>query len=135
MLLGPSGAGKSSLLRVLNLLEMPRSGSLSIAGNQFDFTRAPSDKAIRELRQNVGMVFQQYNLWPHLTVQQNLIEAPLPRTGVKQGSGAGSRREAAGAPASEAVQRSLPAAFIRRPAAAGGYRPRADDGAAGSAVR
>ncbi|WP_369677719.1 ATP-binding cassette domain-containing protein, partial [Klebsiella pneumoniae] len=41
-----------------------------------DFTRAPSDKAIRELRQNVGMVFQQYNLWPHLTVQQNLIEAP-----------------------------------------------------------
>ncbi len=135
VLLGPSGAGKSSLLRVLNLLEMPRSGSLSIAGNQFDFTRAPSDKAIRELRQNVGMVFQQYNLWPHLTVQQNLIEAPCRVLGVKQGSGAGSRREAAGAPASEAVQRSLPAAFIRRPAAAGGYRPRADDGAAGSAVR
>lgn len=54
----------------------PSTGSLSIAGNQFDFTRAPSDKAIRELRQNVGMVFQQYNLWPHLTVQQNLIEAP-----------------------------------------------------------
>ncbi len=72
----PAVPGKSSLLRVLNLLEMPRSGSLSIAGNQFDFTRAPSDKAIRELRQNVGMVFQQYNLWPHLTVQQNLIEAP-----------------------------------------------------------
>ena len=76
VLLGPSGAGKSSLLRVLNLLEMPRSGSLSIAGNQFDFPRAPSDKAIRAPRQNVGMVFQQYNLWPHLTVQQNLIEAP-----------------------------------------------------------
>ena len=76
VLLGPSGAGKSSLLRVLNLLEMPRSGTLHIAGNHFDFTKAPSDKAIRELRQNVGMVFQQYNLWPHLTVQQNLIEAP-----------------------------------------------------------
>ncbi|NEM65019.1 ATP-binding cassette domain-containing protein, partial [Escherichia coli] len=76
VLLGPSGAGKSSLLRVLNLLEMPRSGTLHIAGNHFDFTKTPSDKAIRELRQNVGMVFQQYNLWPHLTVQQNLIEAP-----------------------------------------------------------
>lgn len=76
VLLGPSGAGKSSLLRVLNLLEMPRSGSLSIAGKQFNFTRTPGDDAIRELRQNVGMVFQQYNLWPHLTVQQNLVEAP-----------------------------------------------------------
>ncbi|NIA32913.1 arginine ABC transporter ATP-binding protein ArtP [Serratia marcescens] len=76
VLLGPSGAGKSSLLRVLNLLEMPRSGQLQIAGNQFDFRQAPGEKAIRELRQNVGMVFQQYNLWPHLTVVQNLIEAP-----------------------------------------------------------
>ncbi len=76
VLLGPSGAGKSSLLRVLNLLEMPRSGQLTIAGNQFDFAKTPGDKAIRELRQNVGMVFQQYNLWPHLTVVQNLIEAP-----------------------------------------------------------
>jgi arginine transport system ATP-binding protein len=61
---------------VLNLLEMPRSGQLRIAGNQFDFKQAPGEKAIRELRQNVGMVFQQYNLWPHLTVVQNLIEAP-----------------------------------------------------------
>ncbi|WP_173633580.1 arginine ABC transporter ATP-binding protein ArtP [Paramixta manurensis] len=76
VLLGPSGAGKSSLLRVLNLLEMPRSGTLSIAGNRFDFAKAPADSAIRELRQNVGMVFQQYNLWPHLTVVQNLTEAP-----------------------------------------------------------
>ncbi|TKI07461.1 arginine ABC transporter ATP-binding protein ArtP [Martelella alba] len=76
VLLGPSGAGKSSLLRVLNLLETPRAGQLSIAGKQFDFQQAPGEKAIRELRQNVGMVFQQYHLWPHLTVRQNLIEAP-----------------------------------------------------------
>lgn len=76
VLLGPSGAGKSSLLRVLNLLEMPRSGTLSIAGNTYDFSKVPADKAIRELRQNVGMVFQQYNLWPHLSVLDNLIEAP-----------------------------------------------------------
>lgn len=76
VLLGPSGAGKSSLLRVFNLLEMPRSGSLSIAGNNFDFTHPPSEAAVRELRQNVGIVFQQYNLWPHLSVLHNLIEAP-----------------------------------------------------------
>lgn len=76
VLLGPSGAGKSSLLRVLNLLEMPRSGQLNIAGHQFNFASAPETKAIRDLRQNVGMVFQQYNLWPHLSVMDNLIEAP-----------------------------------------------------------
>ncbi|HEC8347179.1 TPA: arginine ABC transporter ATP-binding protein ArtP [Providencia rettgeri] len=76
VLLGPSGAGKSSLLRVLNLLEMPRSGHLNIVGQQFDFSSVPDAKSIRELRQNVGMVFQQYNLWPHLNVMDNLIEAP-----------------------------------------------------------
>lgn len=76
VLLGPSGAGKSSLLRVLNLLEMPCSGCLQIAGSRFDFTKVPNEKSIRKLRQNVGMVFQQYNLWPHLTVLKNLIEAP-----------------------------------------------------------
>ncbi|MFZ4832642.1 arginine ABC transporter ATP-binding protein ArtP [Rouxiella sp. Mn2063] len=76
VLLGPSGAGKSSLLRVLNLLEMPRSGSLQIAGNTYNFQKKPDEKSIRELRQNVGMVFQQYNLWPHRTVLDNLLEAP-----------------------------------------------------------
>ncbi|MBS0892523.1 arginine ABC transporter ATP-binding protein ArtP [Tatumella sp. JGM130] len=76
VLLGPSGAGKSSLLRVLNLLEMPRSGELSIAGNRFNFRNKPAENEIRELRRNVGIVFQQYNLWPHLTVMQNLTEAP-----------------------------------------------------------
>lgn len=76
VLLGPSGAGKSSLLRVLNLLEMPRSGELSIAGYRFNFNTRVSEEAVRHLRRNVGMVFQQYNLWPHLTVLQNLIEAP-----------------------------------------------------------
>lgn len=76
VLLGPSGAGKSSLLRVLNLLEIPRSGMLNIAGKHFNFQKKPDKRAVRELRQNVGMVFQQYNLWPHLTVLGNLLEAP-----------------------------------------------------------
>ncbi len=76
MLLGPSGAGKSSLLRVLNLLEIPHSGQLNVTTHRFDFKQQPNHKAILALRQKVGMVFQQYHLWPHLTVMDNLIEAP-----------------------------------------------------------
>lgn len=80
VLLGPSGAGKSSLLRVLNLLDTPDNGSVSIAGENFDFSANMNAKQFRKrsqlLRQKVGMVFQQYNLWPHMTVMDNLLEAP-----------------------------------------------------------
>ncbi len=83
VLLGPSGAGKSTLIRTLNLLEVPKSGELSIANNDFNLSNAIANpKAIRQLRQDVGMVFQQYHLWPHLTVIENLIEAPIKVRGV-----------------------------------------------------
>ncbi|WP_439327468.1 arginine ABC transporter ATP-binding protein ArtP [Lonepinella sp. BR2357] len=77
VLLGPSGAGKSTLIRTLNLLEVPTSGLLKIANNQFDLSQKSDPKQILQLRKNVGMVFQQYNLWPHFTVLENLIEAPM----------------------------------------------------------
>lgn len=76
VLLGPSGAGKSSLVRIMNLLEIPKVGELSIADFNFDFTKKIADDDIRSLRQKVGMVFQQYHLWPHKTVMENLIYAP-----------------------------------------------------------
>lgn len=76
VLLGPSGAGKSSLLKVFNLLETPRSGQMTIASIHCDFSQKITDDTITKLRRNVGMVFQNYNLWPHLTVLDNLIEAP-----------------------------------------------------------
>ncbi|WP_417882984.1 arginine ABC transporter ATP-binding protein ArtP [Vibrio rumoiensis] len=82
VLLGPSGAGKSSLLRVLNLLEMPDSGTLSIANESFDFSNTISEKQGMALRKKVGMVFQQYNLWPHMSVLDNLIEAPIKVAGM-----------------------------------------------------
>lgn len=82
VLLGPSGAGKSSLLRVLNLLESADNGQLSIAQHQFDFSQSIAEKQELELRRKVGMVFQQYNLWPHMTVMQNLIEAPVKVAGM-----------------------------------------------------
>lgn len=85
VLLGPSGAGKSTLIRTLNLLEVPTSGELHIANNHFDLSQANNNpKAIRQLRQDVGMVFQQYNLWPHLTVIENLIEAPQKVLGISE---------------------------------------------------
>ena len=85
VLLGPSGAGKSTLIRTLNLLDVPKSGKLSIANNDFNLSNAMANpKAIRQLRQDVGMVFQQYHLWPHLTVIENLIEAPMKVRGVSE---------------------------------------------------
>ena len=85
VLLGPSGAGKSTLIRTLNLLEVPKSGELSLANNDFNLSNAIANpKAIRQLRQDVGMVFQQYHLWPHLTVIENLIEAPMKVRGVSE---------------------------------------------------
>ncbi|PJG84561.1 arginine ABC transporter ATP-binding protein ArtP [Conservatibacter flavescens] len=84
VLLGPSGAGKSTLIRTLNLLEVPQSGELSVANNQFNLSAKVDPKQIRQLRQDVGMVFQQYNLWPHMTIIQNLIEAPMKVLGITE---------------------------------------------------
>ncbi|MDO9852826.1 arginine ABC transporter ATP-binding protein ArtP [Glaesserella parasuis] len=77
VLLGPSGAGKSTLIRTLNLMEVPQSGQLEIANHKFDLTAKTNAKQVALLRKEVGMVFQQYHLWPHLSVMQNLIEAPM----------------------------------------------------------
>lgn len=80
VILGASGTGKTTLLRMLNLLEQPDSGCIHIAGMDFQFDSSQarqSDNQVIALRRRVGMVFQQYHLWPHKTVQGNLIEAPL----------------------------------------------------------
>src|SRR5574344_984483 len=88
VLLGPSGAGKSSLLRLMNLLDTPDEGELLIAGERFSFPAAAQQadyaKRTQLLRGKVGMVFQQYHLWPHLTVEQNLLEAPVKVLGMSK---------------------------------------------------
>lgn len=79
-LLGGSGAGKSTLLRCLNLLERPSGGSIEIADTRLNFSLENlkiTEEQQRGLRAKVGMVFQQFNLWPHRTVLGNLIEAPI----------------------------------------------------------
>ncbi|HAS6249882.1 TPA: arginine ABC transporter ATP-binding protein ArtP [Vibrio vulnificus] len=93
VLLGPSGAGKSSLLRVLNLLESADNGQLTIANQAFNFASSPSEADGLLLRRKVGMVFQQYNLWPHLTVIENLIEAPIRVLGVAKAEAIEQARE------------------------------------------
>jgi ABC-type histidine transport system ATPase subunit len=87
--IGSSGSGKSTLLRCLNLLEMPRGGTLEIAGERFEFARArrgggvaQDPRAVHRLRGRVSMVFQDFNLWPHMTVLGNVIEAPVHAQGV-----------------------------------------------------
>lgn len=79
-LLGPSGAGKSTLLRCLNWLEVPDSGSIHIAGQRIGVNAdgsKMSERNIATIRTQTGMVFQNFALWPHLTVLQNIMEAPL----------------------------------------------------------
>ena len=78
VLLGSSGSGKSTLLRCVNQLETPDAGRMQVDGLQFEFGGKPASRQdLLALRSQVGMVFQQFNLWPHRTILQNLIEAPV----------------------------------------------------------
>ena len=72
-LIGPSGCGKSTFLRSLNLLEIPTSGHVLFEGT--DMTDKSVD--INHVREKIGMVFQQFNLFPHKTVKQNIMMAPV----------------------------------------------------------
>lgn len=72
-IIGPSGCGKSTFLRCLNLLEIPTSGQIYIDG--VDITAPSTD--IMKIRQKVGMVFQHFHLFPHMTVLQNVMYAPV----------------------------------------------------------
>ena len=82
-ILGSSGSGKSTLLRCINLLEIPNAGQVSVHGELIRMRRsagrepAPEDRRqVERIRAKLGMVFQQFNLWSHMTVLQNVVEAP-----------------------------------------------------------
>ncbi len=83
-MLGSSGSGKSTFLRCINLLETPDSGAVYVRGELIRMTRTPAGKVAPEdldqvdrVRSRIGMVFQQFNLWSHMTVLNNVIEAPI----------------------------------------------------------
>lgn len=80
-LIGASGSGKSTLLRCLNFLERKDSGTITIKGKEVD----PASDNLNNIRERVGMVFQHFNLFPHKTVLENIIEAPIMVKGVDKG--------------------------------------------------
>ena len=82
-LIGSSGSGKSTLLRCINMLEVPNKGSVSIDGEEIRLRgdahnrRIADENQIRRIRSELGMVFQSFNLWAHLSVLDNVMEVPL----------------------------------------------------------
>ncbi|MGG3938038.1 MULTISPECIES: amino acid ABC transporter ATP-binding protein [Anoxybacillus] len=77
VIIGPSGSGKTTLLRCLNVLEIPDEGTLTIDDEQLQFTTKPSKKEMIRFRRLTGMVFQAYNLFPHMTALENVMEGPI----------------------------------------------------------
>lgn len=83
-ILGSSGSGKSTMLRCINLLETPNSGTIAVGEETLGFVKnpngrvsAPDRRQVERLRRSTGMVFQSFNLWSHMTILQNVIEAPI----------------------------------------------------------
>ena len=83
-MIGSSGSGKSTFLRCLNLLELPNSGDIEVAGNRLELIpdkngalKAKHPAQLQQLRSQVAMVFQHFNLWAHMTALENVIEAPM----------------------------------------------------------
>ncbi len=82
-ILGSSGSGKSTLLRCINLLERPSRGQIRIAGEELELVpgkdgdlRAANIRQLERMRSRIGFVFQNFNLWPHKSILENIIEAP-----------------------------------------------------------
>jgi ABC-type polar amino acid transport system ATPase subunit len=86
VIFGRSGSGKSTLLRCVNFLEDPTRGSIEVAGIRLEGGHRTKQKReqIRRLRMHAGMVFQQFNLFPHMTVIRNVIEGPVTVKGVEE---------------------------------------------------
>ena len=81
VIIGPSGSGKSTLLRSLNLLEQPTAGQVIFEGQ--DITRLPR-KQLPAVRRKMGMVYQQFHLFPHLKVKDNIALAPMKVLGMSR---------------------------------------------------
>ncbi len=96
-LIGPSGSGKSTLLRCINFLEEYDSGEVRIDGEMIGYEapgRKMSGRKLREMRRAIGMVFQQFNLWPHMTARENVAEGLIRVRGLPKAQAAARAAEA-----------------------------------------
>ena len=98
-ILGSSGSGKSTFLRCINLLENPHQGQILVAGEELKLKPAKNgdlvaadSKQINRLRSEIGFVFQNFNLWPHMSILDNIIEAPRRVLGQSKASHSGTNR-------------------------------------------
>ena len=87
VIFGRSGSGKSTLLRCINFLEEPTAGSVEVDGVRYEAgpTSRARRKTMRKIRSRTGMVFQEFNLFPHLSVIDNVVEAPTTVKGMPRG--------------------------------------------------
>jgi ABC-type polar amino acid transport system ATPase subunit len=86
VIIGPSGGGKSTFLRCLNLLEEPSAGTLEVDGITLRAGESGKERRrhVREIRKRAGMVFQHFNLFPHMTALGNVVEAPITVKGMER---------------------------------------------------
>src|SRR5690606_17113440 len=96
VLLGPSGSGKSTLLRCLNLLEQPDAGTLDLGDGPIDVGGRLPARTVRQIRSRSTMVFQQFNLFPHLTALGNVTLAPIENLGLDRAEAEARGRELLG---------------------------------------
>ena len=142
VLIGASGSGKTTFIRCINLLEDIQSGQIRVSGQPMGYrTRTDgslvrdSERNIARQRRDIGMVFQRFNLFPHMTALENIIEAPIHVLGVSPRGSGGTGAGVAQAGRADREGGSLPFDAVRWAAAAGGHRPGAGHETPGDVVR
>ncbi len=130
-IIGPSGSGKTTFLRCLNFLEEPTSGRIKVGDIQIDGSKPLNQQQslVRRLRQHVGFVFQNFNLFPHRTALENVIEGPTVVKKMPRQDAIALGRKLLARVGLGRQGRRLPTAPVRRPATACGDCPGAGHGA------